>query len=296
MWGKEYLCNQYETYSFDLKVFFGRLALATLEISIALLVIYLYFCIAADIFIFISLFIDLSAFWACPLYDVLFFGYADSLLKKILCRGFDVKKDIYNNCKKKCTSAVNKICEDNANNIVLCSLDSFKDDRKGSEIINDMKKFFGCENLKDITDAQVKLYIEYENNLMFSNLNDWIKTFVSNLDAVIVGIKNSVSAELFPKESESNYDMIGTYRDVIDEYFNDTDKLKDTIEIKLKMEVQRFISDDSSYSKTLLKLIKELIDSTQNQPQEKNIPISNQIESKSGNEFEIDTSSKQFND
>ena len=152
---------------------------------------------------------------------MLSFGHADSPLKKILCCGFDIKKDIYNNCKNKCTSIVDKICENNEKDIVSYSLHSFKNDKNKNEIIGDMRRCFGFENLRDITDAQIKLYVKYKNNLMFSNLNDWIKTFVNNLDAIIiVEIKSSVSAKLLPKGNKDDYEIIGTYRDVMEACFS----------------------------------------------------------------------------
>ena len=82
--------------------------------------------------------------------------------------------------------------------------------------------------------------------------------------------------------------------------FQYTDKLKDIkdiIEIKFKEKVQSFVLDHSSYKKSLCNFIKELINSKQNQLQEKNIISRSLIPNKAENEnkFEIDTSSKQLN-
>ena len=231
-----------------------------------------------------------AAFWLFPLLDVIYqFTNAGqnviiSTLDKFFTRDYELKSNIYKECKNKCNAEIDTIFFRFVSELQnYC----FKDH---CEITNDMKKFFGDKNLNEIADMEIKYYLGYADNLIFRNLNECVKSFVD--DDLLSKIKGAVKNKLLPQPNSNDFAQIKIYQDVIDEYFGHKERLKNIIEIKFKKKyVNELQKDDTDMQKTLVDIIKEKIKSSSNQLQNKNI-IKKKPMSKNANENEINTSSQ----
>ena len=287
---KEFKENGKYLYDLDeaYKLFYVKLAFTIALALFALLVIGLVFIIPSSINISIFLFVMFTAFWLFPLLDVIYqFTNAGqdviiSTSDKFFTRGYELKSNIYKECKNKCNAEIDTIFF----TFVSDSYGRLKND----EITNDMKKFFGDKNLNEIADMEIKYYLGYADNLIFRNLNECVKSFVD--DDLLSKIKRAVENELLSQPNSYDFAQIKIYQDVIDEYFGHKERLKNIIEIKFKKKyVNELQKDDTNTQKTLVDIIKEKIKSSSNQLQNENI-IEKKPMSENANENEINTSSQ----